>query len=129
MKLNILANRDVGGAARIHLRKVGHSAELVGIHKAVPEPDARHEIGHSVTLAGRAADGARTIALRIDPPPPEIGLDPGLGNRGITPGSEGANLVETLPRILFTLESLRPLGFGFRQCLCRRAHGSNPNFL
>src|SRR5262249_28881075 len=113
MQLDVLPDRDIGGTARVLFRKSGDDVKLPRGEKPVGQPDAQHEVGHSLTFATGAAEGARAVTLRVDPPPAEICLDPGLGPRGVALRGEGADLIEAFPGVLLPLESLHLLNLGF----------------
>src|SRR5579859_2226048 len=89
------------------------------MNNSVGEPDPHHEVRKRLAFAAGSTDRSDAIALRVDTPPPEIGLDPFIGNRAVTVVRKIANLLKALPRVLDRLEPLRPLCLGFfRFCLC-----------
>src|SRR3989449_11121495 len=63
VELDVLADRDVGDAARVALGEPGDRAKLVGLQLTVRDPDADHEVARRLALAALAADRADAVAL------------------------------------------------------------------
>ena len=112
MQLNVLANRDVGQVAGVFPRERADDAKLFGGDDAVGDGDAHHEVIGGESLAALAAGGAYPVTLRVDAPPLEVVGSP-LGDDARAAGtSEGADLVEGFPGVLFALQAFSTLGFG-----------------
>src|SRR5260221_9871882 len=80
MKLYVLAHGNVRNASGIPFREPGNSTQLGRVDKAIGQTDAKHEVRRGAALATDAAYGAGAVTLRINTPPAEIGLDPGVRN-------------------------------------------------
>ena len=119
VELDVLPHREVGDAARVPLRQVRDRPDLVGDEPAVRDPDPHHEVREGPALSACAANGADTVALRVDPPPPEVRAKPLRRNRLETLAGEAPDLAERLPRVQLPLETLDPLCLGL---LDRVAH-------
>ena len=110
MKLDGLANGDVGKVASVLPRESADDAKLVGRQDAVWNGDTHHEVFRGQTLAALAADGANAIALRVNAPPFEVEGSP-LGNdAGAALAGKGAHFVKGRPWVLFALQALGTLG-------------------
>src|SRR5258708_3726502 len=108
----------MGDAARVFFREIGKSAQLLRADNSIGEADSHHKIREGLAFAPGPADCAGAVALRIDSPPAEIGLDPFIGNRAVTVARKVAYLFQALPGVLDRLKPLRPLCLGlFRLCL------------
>ncbi len=59
------------------------------------------------------ADRAAAITLRVNTPPAEIGLDPGVRNGRQALTRKLPDLFKALPGVLREFEALRPLGLRF----------------
>src|ERR1035437_8162460 len=113
VKLNVLAHGNVGQVAGILARDSADGAKLAGRDDAIRNADAHHEPIGGQAFSTLAADSAYSVALRVDTRPLEVGRGPLWDNAGAAGASEFAHFVEDLPGILFALEALGTLGFGF----------------
>src|SRR5271155_3181905 len=113
MQLNILSHGNIRHAARVLLRDVSDGPQLRAAQNSVGNPDAHHEKRRGLPFTVRAADHSLPIALRVNPPGTKIGPQPLWRNRGVPLPREFANLVDTLPRILGSLQPLDALCLGF----------------
>jgi len=120
VELDVLPHREVGDSARVPLRQARDRPELVGDEPAARDPDPHHEVREGLTLSAFAADGADTVALRVDPPPPEVRPEPLRRDRLETLAGEAPDLAERLPRVQLLLETLDPLRLGLRDCIAHR---------
>jgi hypothetical protein len=119
VQLDILAHRDVGDAARVPLGEIGDPPRLCRGQNTVWNADAHEEIPDRLALAARAADRAHAIALRVDPPPAEIRVEPFRRDRVPALAREALDLGIRGPGVERPLEPLRPLRLGF---LARLGH-------
>ena len=113
VKLNILADGEIGAAARVTLGNTGDRAQLVGTENAVGDANAEHEVVGRFSLAAFAAHGADAVTLRVNTPPAEVDAGPLGQHRGAAFARELANFVERLPRVLRLLEAFDALRLGF----------------
>src|SRR5437763_10404485 len=125
VELDVLADRDVGDPARVTLGEVGNRAELMGVERAVRDADAHHDVERRLALAPLAADGADAVALRVDPPPAEVGAEPWGRDRVPALTREADDVVVRRPRVQLPLEALDALRLGL---LHRFAHGVLPKW-
>lgn len=123
VKLDVLADGQVGDAAGVSLGQVGDRPQLVRQQQPVRDPDAHHEVWDGVPLATLAADSAEAVALGVDAPPPEVGLEPGFGNRRVALAREAHDVVPGLPGVERALEPLDALGLRLPDGL---AHAAAP---
>jgi len=112
VKLDGLADGDVGEVAGVLLRELRNDAKLARCENAVGDGDAHHEVIGGDALAALAAGGAHAVALGIDSPPLEVERGPLGHHAGAAFAGEGAHFIERFPRILFPLQALGALRFG-----------------
>jgi hypothetical protein len=113
VKLDGLADGDVGQVAGVLFGDLRDNAKLMCGQNAVGDGDAHHEVVGDQALAALAAGGAYAVALGVNAPPFEVERGP-LGNdAGAAGAGKSADLIEGLPRILLALEPLGALGFRF----------------
>src|SRR2546426_6913931 len=110
VELDVLADRDVGDAARVALGEPGDRAKLVGLQLTVRDPDADHEVARRLALAALSADRADAVALGVDAPPTEVGAEPLRRDRVPALTREALDLGVCLPRVQLALEPLDALG-------------------
>src|ERR1035437_4719968 len=113
VKLNVLAHGNVGQVAGILARNSTDGAKLAGRHNSVGNANAHHEPIGGQAFSTLAADGAYSIALRVDSPPFEVSRRPFRHDAGAASAGKLAYLVEGLPGVLLALEAFHALGFGF----------------
>src|ERR1043166_4168937 len=74
-------------------------------------------MAHGFALAARSPNGAHAVALGVDPPPAEVGVEP-LGGNGIPAfAGEALDLRVGGPRVELSLETLGALRLGLLDCL------------
>ena len=93
-------------------REAADDAKLRGGDDAVGNADAHHEVFGGQALAALAAGSAHAVALGVDAPPLEVAGSPVGQHAGAALAGKRAHLIEGLPRVLFALQALRPLGIG-----------------
>ena len=98
VELDGLAGGDVGEVAGVVDGEMAEGAELGGGEDAVGDGDTHHEVVGGEAFAAFAAGDAGSVALGVDAPPLEVETGP-LGEDGFA--------------VLFELEALGALGFGF----------------
>src|SRR5215472_16332624 len=116
MQLNVLADGDVGDAARLGFGEAGDGAKLAGVEQSVRNANAQHEVGERLALAATAFDYPRALSLGVDPPPAEVSAEPFRRDGGEAFTRESPDFVEREPRILFPLQPLHSLRFGLCGC-------------
>src|SRR5881296_3698257 len=110
VKLDVLADRDVGNPPRVALGEPGDRAELVRLQLTVRNPDADHEVACRLTLTALAADRADAVALGVDTPPAKVRSEPLRGNRVPALAREALDFGVRLPGVQLALEPLDTLG-------------------
>src|SRR5262245_2848182 len=88
---------------------------------AVRQTDAHHEVFSCESLSAFTADSANTIALRVDSPPLEIRVCPFWRDAAASISSELPNLLDVLPGIQFSFQTLDLLRLRFLndlRCVC-----------
>ena len=107
VQLDVLADRDVGDAPRVPLREIGDRPNLVREQEAVRNADAGHK------KRRRPAEGAPSVSLRVQAPPPEAQVEV-VRRDGVeaVPGVPD-DVREDGPRIPLELEPLSLLRGGF----------------
>ena len=113
VQLNVLPHCKIGDAAGVAAGQAGNGSQLVRSQQAVRNADPQHEERQRQPLAVLAADNPRTIALRVDSPPAEVGSDPFRRNRAKAFSREASNLSQPLPGIHGALQALHFLRFRF----------------
>ena len=81
VKLDVLADGDVGNAVAELRREIGDGADLAAGEEAVRDADADHEVGSGLPFSAGAADDAQSVALGVNAPGAEIGVEPLRRNR------------------------------------------------
>ena len=120
MQLDVLADGDIGNGSAEAFGKVGNGAQLIGAEQAVGEGDAEHEEPTGFSLATGAAGCSRSVSLRVNPPPLEVGAGPFRKHRVATKPGEFLDFIERGPRVLFALEPLDLLRLGLFPGWCRQ---------
>src|SRR5580658_2455739 len=113
MQLKVLPHRNVRHAARVPLGNIRDTPQLLTPQNSIRDPDAHHKKRRRLPFAVRAADHSLPVALRVNSPRAKIRPQPFRRNRSMPLPRKFANLVNALPRILGSLESLDTLCFGF----------------
>src|SRR6202042_3166899 len=99
--------------------------QLIGAEQAVGEGDAEHEEPTGFSLATGAAGCSRSVSLRVNPPPLEVGAGPFRTHRVATKPGEFLDFIERGPRVLFALEPLDLLRLGLFPGWCRQCAAQN----
>ena len=115
VKLDVLADGDVGEIASVAARDFREDASLIGAQNAVGNADAHHEVVGRLAFAAFATRDASAVALGVNAPPAEVRA-PFLRDRRAAVAGEGANLVDRVPGILLALQAFGSLRFGFFGC-------------
>lgn len=113
VELDVLADGDVRDSVAEFGGKIGDGADLVAGKEAVGDANAHHEKRSGLPFSTGAADDAESVALGVNAPRAEIGVEPVGRNRRVAFAGKLANFVEAVPGVLFALEALESLGFGF----------------
>src|SRR5258708_27908416 len=113
MQLHILPHGDIRNAASVALSEVGERAGLMAAQEAVGNSNAHHKERRRFAFAILAADHANAVALRVDAPRTEIRTQPFRWNRSVTLPRKRPDLIEVLPGILLSFQSLDALRFAF----------------
>jgi len=100
VKLDVLADGDVGDAVAVVSGEIGDGADLPGGEQTVGDADADHEERNGEAFAALAASDALAIALGVDAPGTEIGGEPLRRNGGVAAAGEFADFVEVQPGVL-----------------------------
>src|ERR1700675_2620417 len=128
MQLYVLGHSDIRDAAAMFFGKVRDGAHLFAGHQAVGNADAHHEKWHGLAFAIFTANYADAVALGIYAPGTKIRAHP-FGWNGIKSGArEPLNLVEMVPGIFGTLETLDALSLGFDRLRLGRLSFRRLNF-
>ena len=98
VKLDVLADGDVGEVAGVLAGEAADGAELAGSDDAVGNADAHHEVVGGEAFAALAAGGADAVALGVDAPPFEVQVGPLGQDAGAAGAGEFAHLDRRLPR-------------------------------
>ena len=116
VELEVLSDSEVGHAAGVLLRQARNGAQLMGEEQPARKSDTNHNLRHGFPLAACATKRAKTVSLRVNPPPTEVGAQPFGWDRNVASASEVLDLGEALPGILLPLEALDPLGLRLFGC-------------
>src|ERR1700739_4574381 len=95
------------------LSEVGDGAQLAGSDEAVGNPDAHHESLQRPALSVLAAGDSCPVTLCVDAPPAEVSADPFRRDGTESFAGKAADLLQTVPRIAGTLQTLDSLRFRF----------------
>src|SRR5581483_6829759 len=112
VQLNILPRRHIPNPARILRRNIRNPAHLPRRQQPIRQRNPLHEELRRLTLAARPSGHAQAIALRINPPPPEV-RRPLRRNATVSQPRKLPHLIPRIPRILLALQPLGLLGFRF----------------
>ena len=104
VQLHVLADGDVGDAARVAFGEIRDGAGLLAGKEAVGDADAHHEEFGGFAFAVFAASDAYAVALGVNAPGTEIG-EPFRGNGGVASTRKFLDFVEVLPAVLCALDA------------------------